>query len=90
MQASPEGGVVTVCTRLNGSRQAEIRVCDQGKGIPEELRDKIFMPFFTTKAKGTGLGLALSAKLANAHGGSLEIARDSSSGCVFTLTLPLY
>ena len=89
VQASPEGGVVTVSTRRNGARLAEVRVCDQGKGVPEEIREKIFLPFFTTKAKGTGLGLALSAKLAHAHGGSLEICQDYQKGCMFSLTLPL-
>ena len=81
VQASPEGGVVTVSTRQNGSHQVQVRVCDQGDGIPDEVREKIFLPFFTTKAKGTGLGLALSAKLANAHGGSLETGQDQESGC---------
>ena len=89
VQASPKGGKVTVSTRLNGAHQAEVTVCDQGKGIPDELREKIFLPFFTTKAKGTGLGLALSAKIANAHGGSLEIGREQEKGCMFTLALPV-
>lgn len=68
---------------------ATIVVTDSGPGIPEALRDRVFEPFFTTKGDaGTGLGLALSAEIAQAHGGSLSLDHDGCRGACITLTLP--
>ncbi|MGI9592596.1 MAG: histidine kinase N-terminal 7TM domain-containing protein [Myxococcota bacterium] len=67
-----------------------IEVSDNGPGIPEELRERIFSPFFTTKGRGegSGLGLAISAEIARKHGGRLELAMGSQSGATFRLCLP--
>jgi signal transduction histidine kinase len=64
-----------------------IRVRDQGPGVPQALRERIFEPLFTTKAYGTGLGLALSRRIADAHGGRLEL-EAGPSGATFVLHLP--
>ena len=68
-----------------------ITVADTGPGIPEELRDKIFEIFFTTKpvGKGTGLGLSISKKIVELHGGSLLVESPPHGGTTFTIELPL-
>jgi signal transduction histidine kinase len=65
-----------------------VRVQDNGPGIDAETRRKVFDPFYTTKASGTGLGLALSKKVVDAHGGSLELDSSPSRGTEFVLSFP--
>jgi signal transduction histidine kinase len=81
---------VTVSTKNLGNR-IEIAVKDNGKGIPEEIKNKIFQPFFTTKptGQGTGLGLSLSYDIMKAHGGELKVDAVENEGSVFTLVLPV-
>ncbi|MFO7785183.1 MAG: PAS domain-containing sensor histidine kinase [Thermodesulfobacteriota bacterium] len=69
----------------------EITVSDTGPGIPEEIREKIFEIFFTTKpvGKGTGLGLSISKKIIELHGGSLEFESPPNGGTTFTIKLPI-
>lgn len=69
----------------------ELRISDSGKGIPAEVHDKLFSPFFTTKGvgKGTGLGLSISEKLVKTHGGSLKLDPHAPSTC-FVLQLPKF
>ncbi|MDX1332599.1 MAG: HAMP domain-containing sensor histidine kinase, partial [Robiginitalea sp.] len=69
----------------------EISVRDNGGGIPESIRDKIFQPFFTTKptGEGTGLGLSLSYDIVTkGHGGTLEVTSQESKGTTFIVRLP--
>jgi signal transduction histidine kinase len=79
---------VAVSTGLSDGK-VEIRVKDNGPGIPEQLRDKIFQPFFTTKptGHGTGLGLSLSYDIVKAHGGELEIETVINRGTNFIIKL---
>jgi signal transduction histidine kinase len=72
---------------LAGS-QVWMRIRDNGPGIRDEEADQIFDPFYTTKQQGTGLGLALSKKVVEGHGGSLEVASSPSGGAEFLLTFP--
>jgi len=65
------------------------RVVDQGLGISEEVAERLFTPFFTTKSEGMGLGLSLCRTVAEQHGGSLEFEQNSPQGSVFIFTLPL-
>ena len=84
-------GRITVGTRRQGDR-AEIRVSDNGSGIPDDVRARIFDPFFTTKdvGKGTGQGLALvHGVVVNKHGGSVRVDSTVGSGTTFTLDLPI-
>lgn len=74
--------------RAENSR-LEIRVSDDGPGVPRELMEKIFIPFFTTKASGTGLGLAMVHKIVTAHGGNLLLAQSAPGDTVFSITLPM-
>ena len=81
---------VTVSTRKEGDR-VEIRVSDNGGGIPAAVRDKIFEPFFTTKptGSGTGLGLSLSYDIVTqGHGGTLAVESTEGEGATFIVTLP--
>ncbi|PKP50220.1 MAG: two-component sensor histidine kinase [Bacteroidetes bacterium HGW-Bacteroidetes-1] len=81
---------VTVSTKNLGDR-IEISVKDNGNGIPEEIKNKIFQPFFTTKptGQGTGLGLSLSYDIVKAHGGELKVETLEGEGTTFNLYLPL-
>jgi signal transduction histidine kinase len=87
LQAMPRGGVLEVRAAAQGGT-AEVIIDDTGPGIPEEIRGRIFQPFFTTKATGTGLGLAVVKRIVEGHGGSIE-ARAAPSGAEFCVRLPL-
>lgn len=65
-----------------------LRIEDDGPGIPAEMRSKIFQPFYTTKASGTGLGLALCRRLVDEQGGTLRLDEDFGQGAAFVLALP--
>ncbi|WP_373493453.1 two-component regulator propeller domain-containing protein [Aquiflexum sp.] len=84
--------LVTVSTStLEGGRGVRISIKDNGPGIPDAIKDKIFQPFFTTKptGQGTGLGLSLSYDIVKAHGGELKIKSEEGNGSVFIILLPL-
>ncbi len=88
LQAMPDGGVLTIGLRQK-STTAHISVKDSGSGIaPEHLRH-IFEPFWTSKAQGTGLGLALCRKVAEEHGGGLSVKSSLGAGSEFIVTLPV-
>ncbi|MDH3520660.1 MAG: ATP-binding protein [Myxococcales bacterium] len=70
-------------------REVVISVCDSGPGIPPPLREKIFYPFFTTKPRGSGIGLANVQKIVAAHGGSVALECRPGGGCTFRLHLPV-
>jgi signal transduction histidine kinase len=78
---------VTVSTKAIGNK-IEIRVKDNGSGIPDSIKDKIFQPFFTTKptGQGTGLGLSLSYDIVKAHGGVLTLETKEDTGTTFIIT----
>jgi signal transduction histidine kinase len=65
-----------------------ISVGDNGPGVPEAVRDRIFYPFFTTKSHGSGVGLATAQKIAASHGGTLEFESPPGGGAVFRVRLP--
>ncbi len=86
-EAMPSGGKVKL--RLSeASGRVKISVADQGAGIPQELREKIFTPFFTTREAGTGLGLALVKKVVDAHQGTISVDGNRQRGATFTIELP--
>jgi len=72
-----------------GRKWQRISVADNGPGIPNADLAKVFLPFFTTKSEGTGLGLAVVQKVAMQHGGSVEARNLSDGGAEFILWLPL-
>ena len=81
---------VSISTK-NGNGNIEIRINDNGPGIPNEIKDKIFQPFFTTKAtgQGTGLGLSLAYDIVKAHGGDLSVESKEGEGAMFKISLPI-
>lgn len=86
IHASEPGGKV-VLRSGEADKRPFIEVEDEGSGIAEEVREKIFAPFFTTREKGTGLGLALSQKIVNEHGGRLELDTEVGRGTRIRLLL---
>jgi two-component system NtrC family sensor kinase len=89
-QAMAGGGVLTITTGTvmrDGREYVAIDVADTGPGIPQLILEKIFTPFFTTKAQGTGLGLPICFKLVQLHHGEIRVASDDK-GTVFTIELP--
>jgi nitrogen fixation/metabolism regulation signal transduction histidine kinase len=72
--------------RLNRRGNVAIEISDNGPGVPENLARKIFVPFFTTKEKGSGVGLALARQVMTAHGGFIRVGANDGGGAKFTLT----
>lgn len=87
LQAMPGGGRLEVRVAATAAR-VEVRVADTGPGIPPEHADRIFEPYFTTKEGGTGLGLALSRKIVQEHGGDIRLEPNPAGGASFVLVLP--
>jgi signal transduction histidine kinase len=90
VQAMPNGGTLTLASRRRGDRiHADVR--DTGVGIPASMRDRIFDPFYTTRAvgEGTGLGLAVSLSIAVGHGGTIEVESSVGKGSLFRVVLPV-
>jgi two-component system nitrogen regulation sensor histidine kinase GlnL len=102
IEAMPGGGRLTLTTRLSldpvyakvdvggGPRPlVEVLVTDEGEGIPEELRDRVFDPFVTTKPRGLGLGLALSHRIIEEHRGAVRVQSTPGKGTTFAVYLPI-
>jgi two-component system, sporulation sensor kinase E len=89
MQAMTRGGTLTLQTgeSMDG---VWVSVADTGGGIPQEQINRIFEPFYTTKKKGTGLGLMIVQRIVRAHGGRIELESDVGRGTTFRLWLPLH
>jgi two-component system NtrC family sensor kinase len=87
-EAMPAGGRLRVEVAPGGAGQVRMSIADTGSGIPAEHLGKIFDPFFSTKEKGTGLGLALVQQILAEHGGRVEVSSPPGGGTMFTLTLP--
>jgi signal transduction histidine kinase len=87
VQAMPGGGTLSLEARRDGGW---LLVCvrDTGEGMPDEVRREIFTPFFTTRERGTGLGLAFVKKIAEAHGGEVRVETAPGEGTRVTLALP--
>ncbi|HAH31316.1 MAG TPA: hypothetical protein DCL44_03265 [Elusimicrobia bacterium] len=89
IEVMPERGKVFVRTEITASDTVRIDVEDTGPGIPKETLEKIFAPFFTTKARGTGLGLAVVKKVADRHKGRVEVSSVVGKGTCFKIFIPL-
>ena len=90
VQAMPDGGQITFQAQFSSSQSVvELTVIDTGKGMPPEVAAKAFRPFFSTKQGGSGLGLATTRKIIEAHGGSITLQSEPGKGTKFTLRLPI-
>jgi signal transduction histidine kinase len=76
-------------TGSSASGEALLAVGDRGPGVGEAERDKIFLPFYSTKPEGVGFGLAIVARIAELHGGTVEVAPRAGGGSLFTLHVPI-
>jgi len=85
-EANKEKGRVTATVQIRGNKWV-LKVCDQGPGIKPADKNHIFEPFYTTKAKGTGLGLAFAGQVVKAHGGSITIEDAENKGSCFVISL---
>jgi signal transduction histidine kinase len=95
LQAMPQGGKLTISTQTRSPRRlgagsfVEIRFQDTGVGIAREHLKNLFIPFFTTKEKGTGLGLPISQRIVTQHGGVIEVRSEPGRGTTFLVFLPV-
>src|SRR5262249_4296067 len=87
LEAMPEGGRLTVRANVAGG-ELQVSVQDSGPGIPPEIRPNLFQPYFSTKDRGSGMGLALSEKLIGQHGGHIGYC-TGTEGTTFEISIPL-
>ncbi|MBA4693720.1 MAG: PAS domain-containing sensor histidine kinase, partial [Congregibacter sp.] len=96
-QACGDGGVITLRTRVyrqftvGGNRHklvCAVQVSDDGPGVPDDLLPRLFLPMVTGNASGTGLGLSIAQRIANQHGGLIQVQSAPGDTC-FTLLLPM-
>ncbi len=87
IQAMPDGGTLTVST-FSDPKGIQVSVRDSGKGIPKSKLDRIFVPFYTTKTRGTGLGLPICRRVVEAHHGRISVSSRSGQGAEFIVQLP--
>jgi two-component system nitrogen regulation sensor histidine kinase NtrY len=80
---------LTIETGLEGHSTAEIVVADTGHGLNDEMRERLFLPYFSTKQRGTGLGLAIASKIIQEHSGAIRAEQNSPTGARFIIELPL-
>lgn len=87
-QAMPQGGRLEIMLECSGNL-AVLRILDEGVGVPEEIREKIFDLYFTTKAEGSGIGLAMTYRILQLHHGSVEVQSREDRGTEFRFRIPL-
>ena len=88
IQSLPEGGVITVTTSQKGGNIV-VRIEDTGPGIPGDVMSKLFVPFFTTRKAGSGLGLAVTKRIIDNHGGDIEVMSEGGKGTAFNISIPI-
>lgn len=90
VQAMPKGGELYISVRENSeTNKAMIEIKDTGVGISQENIDRLFEPYFTTKPDGLGLGLAITHRIVEAHGGEIKVNSEEGQGATFSISLPL-
>jgi signal transduction histidine kinase len=89
IQAMPEGGRMTIRSECPSPGWVTLSFTDTGEGIPEQNLDRLFEPLFTTRARGIGLGLALTKSWVEGHGGDIKAQTEMGKGATFTVRLPV-
>ena len=89
IDAIDEKGTITIKSTRTADECLQIQISDTGNGIAPETLDNVFNPFFTTKSKGNGLGLAICKRLIAQHKGNIEVFNNPESGATFVITLPV-
>jgi CheY-like chemotaxis protein len=90
LDAMPEGGALSIATSDEGDERVVMTVADTGIGMPENVRKRIFEPFFSTKGEaGSGLGLAMTYSIVTRHGGDIRVESQPGRGTTFTMFLPV-
>jgi signal transduction histidine kinase len=89
VQACSSEGKISIKCEIASKRRVKIRISDNGPGIPENIRNRIFDPFFSTREEGSGLGLAISKRLIEQLGGSIDIESTPDQGTEVTVLLPI-
>lgn len=84
LEGSPKGEI-SISARRAGAKRVSLTIEDNGPGIPKEMIDRIFIPFYTTKKKGTGIGLSFARQIMKLHNGSITVQSDPGKGTVFSL-----
>ena len=81
---------ITISTSLLGSRDGvELVVSDTGQGVSRDVKERLFLPYFSTKQRGTGLGLAIASKIIQEHSGAIRAEQNTPTGARFIIELPL-
>jgi signal transduction histidine kinase len=91
LQAMPGGGTLSVTIGQQttaGSRATVVEVTDTGQGMSQQTLEYLFMPFYTNKEKGSGLGLSISHKIIEEHGGMIDVKSEEGKGSTFVVSLP--
>jgi signal transduction histidine kinase len=83
----PKGGQIAI-TAIRKGDSVVLTIIDEGAGIPNEYIPKLFLPLFTTKSKGIGLGLTICKRLVEAHGGNIVVASKVNAGTEVTIEIP--
>lgn len=91
LESSPRNGAIEITSALkgDGDQMAEVIIADEGSGVPTAHLSDIFKPFFTTKSRGTGLGLSNAKRIIEAHGGRIRVQNRDPSGAFFKTTIPV-
>jgi two-component system, sporulation sensor kinase E len=89
VEASEPGGAIELRTRHNGGQDVLVEIVDQGIGMDAETQKRLFEPFYTTKEKGTGLGMAIAKQIAELHSGNLSVISKAGAGTTAIVRLPL-
>jgi signal transduction histidine kinase len=89
VDAMPEGGTLHVRSRMAADERLAVDISDNGPGIPSKYLDRVFEPFFSSKDDGSGLGLSISHKIVERHGGEVTVQSAEGEGTTFTVWLPV-
>ena len=88
IEALEKNGEIKIKVKETSAREIEIRISDNGPGMPEETRKNIFNLYFTTKAQGTGIGMSIVQRIIFEHGGVITVDSEKGKGVVFSIRMP--